>query len=661
MTSIRRLLSIMALGALVAGCGDNTGGSDIPAECNPLGGTNCMTPWPNGIYQVEDASSPTGVRNAVPLGALPTNLSDIPIDPDLELNKRSGFSIAAPILTAFSTGVDGSNLVSNRELAASLTAASPTVLIDTSTGELVEHFAELDARAADTPDKQALFIRPSTVLEFSTRYVVAIKRTLKAPGGADLPIPPGYQAILDGSDSGHELLERMRPRFDSIFAELAAQGVAPEDLVVAWDFTTTARDDVQRNIIAARDRALDAIDQGAVTLGYTVESDVEHGDPLIARRIEGTFTAPLFMSQDGRVTPETRLERDGEGLPIVVGSYEVPFVAIVPECALDPQRQEPVGMMIYGHGLLGSANQVASGGVRALVGQDHACMVAYGTHFRGFADIDLPNLALMLNDANKQDLFFPIQIQGLVDHIVLTKTAQGPMAETLFVDDQQDSIVDPSKVFYYGISQGGIMGGIIMGYEPSISRAVLQVGAVNYSMLLERSLDWPTYRTIMIGAYPDPLDVALLINLMQEFWDTDPANVVYDMIPGTIEGSIPKQILMQIAVADDEVSNIASEYQARTMGINALEPSVYEPQGVPVAAGPLDNGLVLFDWGLGDTIPLTNEAPPDNDVHGDLRFYEATTRQIGTFFETGEIQSFCGESGCTCLDGGCGIDHREEN
>ena len=46
-----------------------------------------------------------------------------------------------------------------------------------------------------------------------------------------------------------------------------------------------------------------------------------------------------------------------------------------------------------------------------------------------------------------------------------------------------------------------------MGYEPTIQRAVLQVGAVNYSMLLERSLDWPTYRTIMIGAYPDPLDV----------------------------------------------------------------------------------------------------------------------------------------------------------
>lgn len=660
MTSLARLTIAISLGSLAVACGDNANGSGVAAECNPLGGTNCVTPWPNGLYQIDDPSSPTGVRNAVPVGALPTNLSDITIDPDLELNKRSGFSVASPILTAFSTGVDGSNLVSFRDIAASVTPASPTVLIDTSTGELVEHFAELDARAADTPDKQALFIRPATVLKFSTRYVVAIKKTLKASGGVDLPISPGFQSIIDGSRSGHALLERMRPRYDSIFASLAAHGIAPEDLVVAWDYTTIAKDDVQRNIIAARDRALDAIDQGDVTLGYTVEKDEDKGDH---RRIEGTFTAPLFMTQDGRVTPETRLERDGEGLPIVVGSYQAPFVAVVPQCAIDraadPQG-EPVGMMIYGHGLLGEADQVASGGVRALIGQDHACMVAYGTQFRGFAAIDLPNLALMLNDANKQDRFFPIQIQGLVDHIVLTKTAQGPMAETLFVDGNGDSIVDPAKVYYYGISQGGIMGGIIMGYEPTIQRAALQVGAVNYSMLLERSLDWPTYRTIMIGAYPDPLDVALLINLMQEFWDTDPANVVYDIIPGTIEGSVPKQILMQIAVADVEVPNVGSELQARSMGINALGPSVYEPYKVPLATGPLANAFVPYDWGLADTIPLTNEAPPDNRVHNDLRFYEAATRQIGGFFETGEIESFCGENGCTCLDGGCLKDHREE-
>jgi hypothetical protein len=608
-----------------------------------------MTPWPSGIFQVEDSTSPTGYRNAVPALTLPESLDGRRIDPELFLNKRSGFNPASPIMTAFSTGVDGSNLVHYSSYPDSLAASSPTVLIDTSTGELVEHFAELDARASDTPEKQALFIRPSVVLKFSTRYVVAIKNTLKAPGGADLPIPEGFAAILEGRSTNHEMLERVRPRYEDIFTELSAHGIERDSLVVAWDFTTLAKDETQREMVAARDRALAATSDSA-PLAYTVTSDEPHSDPLIRKRIEGTYTVPLFLTQDGNYTPETQLVRDADDLPMVVGTYEAPFVALVPECAYS--AQEPIGMFIYGHGLLGDANQTASSGPRHVAGNQ--CLVAYGTEFRGFGERDLPALALVLNDFNKQEIFFPVQIQGVVNHIILTKTAQGPMAESLFVDGQ-DSLVDPTKVYYYGISQGGIMGATIMAFDQEIKRAVLQVGAVNYSMLLERSLDWPTYRTILIGAYPDPLDVALLINLMQEFWDMDPANTIHDVLNGGVPNTPAKQLLLQMAVADDEVANVATEAQARTMGINTLAPSVYEPLGVPMAEGPLSSALVIFDYGLGDTIPPYNEAPPDNDVHSWVRKQQATIDQIGDFFATGEINQYCGDAGCDCeTDNGCG-------
>lgn len=648
MARLYHLYWLTILVATLAACGSDGDTLETPAECNPLGGINCMTPWPSGIFQVEDSSSPTGFMNAVPAGTLPESLDGRQIDPELFLNKRSGFNPASPIMTAFPTGVDGSNLVHYSSYADSLTPASPTVLINADTGELVEHFAELDARASETPDKQALFIRSSTVLQYSTRYIVAIKNTLKAPGGADLPIPEGFAAILEDRETDHELLERARPRYEDIFTQLSAHGIERDSLVVAWDFVTLAKEETQREMIAARDRALEATNDGAA-LAYTVTSDEPHSDPLIRKRIEGTFTVPLLLSQDGNFTPETQLVRDADGLPMVVGMHEAPFVALVPECAYS--AQEPIGMFIYGHGLLGDANQTGSSGPRHVAGRE--CLVAYGTDFRGFSERDLPALALVLNDFNKQEIFFPVQIQGVVNHIILTKTAQGPMADSLFVDGDR-SLVDPEKVFYYGISQGGIMGGTVMAFDKEIKRAVLQVGAVNYSMLLERSLDWPTYRTILIGAYPDPLDVALLINLMQEFWDMDPANTVYDVLNGGIPDTPPKQLLLQMAVADDEVANVATEYQARTMGINTLSPSVYEPHGVPAAAGPLSSALVIYDYGLGDTIPLWNEAPPENDVHGQVRKQEACIDQIGEFFATGEIQQFCGESGCDCEGDGCG-------
>ena len=31
-------------------------------------------------------------------------------------------------------------------------------------------------------------------------------------------------------------------------------------------------------------------------------------------------------------------------------------------------------------------------------------------------------------------------------------------------------------------------------------------GGANYSMLLDRSADWPTYRSTLNGSYPDDLD-----------------------------------------------------------------------------------------------------------------------------------------------------------
>ncbi len=648
MKTLSYLLLSAGLVLASVGCGSDSDGLETPQECNPLGGINCMTPWPSGIFQVEDSTSPTGFRNSIPATTLPRSLDGVQIDPELFLNKRSGFNPASPIMTAFSTGIDGANLVHYSDYPSSVTAASPTILINADTGELIEHYAELDARAASTPEKQALFIRPATILDFSTRYIVAIKKTLKAADGGDLPIPEGFAAILEDRTTSHDLLERMRPRYVDIFAKLSAQGIERDDLVVAWDFTTLAKEETQREMVAARDRALASID-GGNGLAYTVTSDELHSDPLIRRRIEGTYTVPLLLTNDGLYTPTTQLVRDDDGLPMVVGTYEAPFVALIPECAYS--SPEPIGMFIYGHGLLGDAGQTASTGPRLVAGQE--CLVAYGTDFRGFSERDLPALALVLNDFNKQEIFFPVQIQGVVNHIILTKTAQGPMAQTLFAD-KNGTLVDPTKVFYYGISQGGIMGGTVMAFDQEVKRAVLQVGAANYSMLLERSLDWPTYRTILIGAYPDPLDVALLINLMQEFWDMDPANTTHDVLNGGVPNTPAKQLLLQMAVADDEVANVATEAQARTLGINTLSPSVYEPYKVPLSAGPLSSGLVIYDYGLGNTIPNDNQAPPDNDVHGKVRKQEACVSQIGTFFATGEIQQYCGKNGCDCHNDGCG-------
>ena len=92
------------------------------------------------------------------------------------------------------------------------------------------------------------------------------------------------------------------------------------------------------------------------------------------------------------------------------------------------------------------------------------------------------------------------------------------------------------------------------------------------------------------------------------------------------------------------------------MKIPVLTPSPYIPYGATQTAGPAQNALVIYDYGLGATIPRTNEAPPDNDVHSNVRNKKATTDMMKRFYETGEIVQMCtAPKGCDCtVAGACG-------
>ena len=647
------LVPLLVLSTAAACSGDKD--LATPAPCNPLGGAACITPWPSSIYEVDDPATETKRRVDIPEGALPTNYDAVELSPEI-FNQQDGFSYAAPPMIAFESGIDGSNLVDFKHYADSLTEASPTVLIDMSTGELVPHFAELDSREPDKVSSQALYIRPFKLLTPATRYAVAIKKTLKAKDGGDLPIPEGFQAILDGETTSHALLEKVRPRYEDIFAALEAKGIHKDDLVVAWDFTTRSRTQVQADLYNARTAALAMMGTNGDALAFTIDDDTVPTDTRFARRIDGTFDAPLFLTMNGSYAPGIELVRDADGKPMATGLYRAPFTALVPACALNATA--PVPIMIYGHGLLGEAkDQVSSGGAKAAAAG--VCAVVIGTDMRGMAAQDVPNVALALNDGNLGHLIFDTLIQGMMNHVALVQIARGPMASQLFtktMGNTTTSLVDPDKVYYYGISQGGIMGTTVCGIDPVIERCVVQVNAINYSMMLERSVDWPTYRTTLIGAYEDPLVVALMLNLMQQQWDrTDPV-VVADVINGTGFPDTPaKQVFMQFGIGDDQVPNVASEYQARTMGIPVITPTPYTPYGLEEAA-TASSGVVIYDFGLGETIPLTNTPPPANTVHSNIRNKTRTVEMIKTFYETGTITNTCtAPTGCDCtVTGACG-------
>ncbi len=636
----------LALGLAACG-GSNNASIPVEARCNPLGFAHCMAPWPSSAFEIEDSTTATGRRLAIPEKTLPINIDELETDP-AGWNTADGFSPSAPMVMAFPGGVSTQGLppVDNMDL--SLATDSPTVILDMTTGTRVAHFAEVDVPAEATPDAQALFLRPAARLTGGHRYAVAITNRVLAKDGGDLPIPPGFVALRDGKRTDHALLEAMRPRAEEALDALEAAGYPAEDLVVAWDFTVASDAYIHGDMIAARDRALAALSTHPIEFTIATDAPVDDGT-VIKRRITGTLDAPLFLSNDGRAAPGTRVVRDAAGLPTVQGFYKIPFTAIVPACA--STATSPVPMVIYGHGLLGDSGE-AGGGVQRTTAAE-LCMVFVGTDMRGMSEMDLPAVARALNEISKSDELFEVIEQGMVNHITLVKAMRTTFAESLFVEGTK-KLVDPTRVFYYGLSQGAIMGTTVMAYEPTVTRAVLGVGAANYSLLLERSLDWPIYRTILNGAYPDPLDVTLAISLFQMRWDkVEGAGVANSVLEGAPTGVPPKQILLQIAIGDEQVPNVGSDWLARTMGLPLLGPSPTTPWGLTVTNSPLASGsaMVIMDGGA-PPVPATNIPAVDADMHNLTRNQAATRRQIKEFYATGQIVNECAGA-CFCATGAC--------
>lgn len=651
----------------VASCGDDHHGP-TPTEdhCNPLGfETHCSVPWPSSVYEVADATTPTGRRLALDPEALPKNFNGTAIDPAM-WNLADGFSPSAPLIAAFPGGVSPDGLVTVDNLDPSLAADSPTVILDLTANQRVAHASELDSQAgaAAAPDSQALFLRPGQRLVGGHHYAAAITTRVKAKGGGALPISPGFQALRDGTPSDDTRIEAMRADFDTVLDALDTAGFPRTDLVLAWDFTVASDEFLHREMTAARDRAVAAMDAHG-DLHFTIKTDVSP-DPKnagIARFVTGTLEAPLFLTTADFNVPGTTTVRDADNLPVVQGFYDIPFSAVIPECALTSPT--PVPMILYGHGLLGDSTEVDCCGVPPVA--NDLCMVIVGTDMRGMSENDVPAVADALNDATKADGVFEVLEQGIANHVVLARAMRTTMAQTLFVDAANGNkvLVDRTKVFYWGLSQGGIFGASVMAYEPAITRGVLGSGAADYSFLLDRSTDWAQYQTILAGAYPDPLDDELIIGLMQMRWDkTEPAGIVGNVLDGSVSGTdTQKHVMMQIAWGDEQVSDYAAFWEARSMGVSVVGTGLVSPWGIPVqdAATPMTDGLMIYGCGavpppLTNTPPETTACPMANrdELHDLPAHVAAGRRQMAEFFSSGSIENQCAGSGdCTCDTGAC--------
>lgn len=628
---------VVVLLLVLVACGDDS--TAVPAEANPLGTTSNIVPYPSSLYENADGSLD------VPVGAFPANvITNTPFDP-APLAKRRGWPATTTILWAVQGGVDAATLAGPDQLEASVAGTASTRIVDMETGELVAHFAEVDANELDNFTNQAIYLRPAKRLAGGRRYAVGISNAVKARDGKALSASAGFRAVLDDKGTGHERLDRARPRLRAAVAALEASGMPRTTMLVAWDFTVAPDEDALVDPLAARAAALAAIGTLGENLTYTLTSDLGGfmNDARIARRIELDFQSPAVTGE-----AHVGFHRDGNGTVITMGTMTANAFIMVPPCATPQNR---AGVVIYGHGFFGSLAELRAATYMRDIASE-GCLIIAGTQWTGMSNDDIPNALLALNDLNKGWGFGERIFQGMINTIALAQLLRGKLATELLVGAGNESIVDTSRIYYLGISLGHVLGATFFAYDPFITRAVLHVGAANWALMFERSSNWATYGVPLKSTYDTLLEAVIMEQVLQMALEiVDGATVAGVTLPDTPA----KQVLMQTSLDDTQVPNLASFFHARSLGVTLLDGSVVTPFGfaAPVASSS-GNAWVIVDEKPTRKPPATNEVfAYTNDAHENARRRAGVQQQMRTFWETGTAANPCTGT-CDCQAGNCG-------
>jgi len=698
-----------------------------PETCEVLNDVECLLPFPSSRFLVP-AATPTGVRVALPAEGLPQLVGE-PLDPG-RFGALDGFSPTAHLLMHFPGGVSVEQSNAPRLLAPgccgqpggppwvdtrttddrSLDSDSPTVLLDADTGERVLHFVELDARAKNKRARQVLILRPGKSLTPGRRYIVAVRGLVHDDGSPVVAEAP-FAALRDARPTDIPTLVARRAHFEDLFTRLERFGVPRGDLQLAWDFTVRSDHALTHQMLEMRDAAFAWLatvqaDPSAVPFTVTSVSEVSTcsapGD-VVWREVRGTFKSPLFLAGvplHEANAPADELVVDASDVPqqnfaVNGGFMDAPFTLSLP-CRVREAGAE-VHPLVLGHGafgqgsdMVGLARSIASqlprfGGLgewRYIAGATDWQVICCG--FGGILWIVSSTLGLGENQFNHFEALPDRTKQGELNTLVLARL----MKRGLFnrhpdfrVPDGHGGTrgvfpgeADPTnEAYYYGISLGGIYGLFFAALTPDIERFHLDVPAMNFSYLLQRSTLFAaplaagvSFESVLrsIGL-TDPLDTLLLYALAHEVWVSgEPAgyatHVTKDPLPGSSPDPIHrtgKKILFTPAWLDKTVPNAPTEVAARTLGLPQLAGSTQKGMpGIPDAAGPLDSALVMWDLGSFDLFdpadqvhipPLSNAvATTACDPHGARWSVPAGIQQMLEFLRPGgQIRNTCRDDG----------------
>ncbi|MFP5308603.1 MAG: hypothetical protein ACLGIR_03375 [Actinomycetes bacterium] len=677
--------------------------------CDPLDPGLCLFPFPNDAFTRADAATETGRRIAFSAAAMPRNGADPlvdetngagkPTDPT-EWNRNDGFSPGQAVLTLVpgldlhrtwgtqdeavaSVGLNELGWFDHRDHIADieryLDEDAPIVVLNTRTGERHPFWSELDTHPGVTDGRRSLILRPAVNWTAGDRYIVAL-RDLRRADGSVIDAGPYFRSVLDGSATGSRAA-----RLREIVTELKELGIGTNRLHSAWDFTVASTASTTGRMLAIRDDAFTRI-LGDTDLtdrrvegrapAFRVVSTADRDDVWTdgagrervqrVRRVEGVLTVPNYLDRpqntESLAQPNPQFDPPAPGSRFFYGTAgplgdalprqnpALPEVQVPFRCDV-PLGEGPTAGVLYGHGLLGTRSQVGDVKFPRRYGFAGCAM-----DFWGMASGDLPTVAAILADISNMPSLVDRSQQGFLNFLLLGRAMVHPdglVTHPAFQQDGEPLLVTDTgqgtELYYDGNSQGGILGGPIVATSPDVLRGVLGVTGMNYSTLLNRSVDWEgSYGEVYYATYQDPAERQLGMQLIQMLWDRGEsngyaANTGADPLPNT-----PRhEVLLQIAWSDHQVTVHAAEVNAATVGapvMDGLPEGVHWAKRRFLAPTPFPHrGSALVYWDSGNATPPNGNLPATHsrDPHGDPRNEPAASWQEAHWLRTGWVVDVC--------------------
>ena len=623
-----------------------------------------LLPWPNDALTVRDPSTDTGRRLNLPRDGMPRNAGGVPIDPT-DMNRADGFSPGSMLIVKV-PGLDNqealerSRLPSLRDIASSLRKRSPIVVLNARTAKRHPVWAELDSNAS-TDANRMLIIRPARNFSEGERYIVVL-RDLKTASGAPIGRKARIRTALRRSRGGVGGFRRRGG-----FRALRKAGVSRRGVYLAWDFTVASerslagralhiRDDAFRQL---GDRNLRDLKASGRAPSFRIDSSTDlmpAEDDRIARRVEGTITGvPCYLTNG--CAPGGQFTFDGRGRPQQHGTTDVPFTCRIPRSALDPADPPPARPVLYGHGLLGSPNEVDASNVRSMANEYNFVFCA--TAWAGFAQEDVPNVIGSIGDFSRFNTVADRMQQGFLNMLMLGRLMIHPegLSSNPAFQKNGRSVIDTRRLFFDGNSEGAIMGGALTALAPDFERGVLGVTGMNYSTLLQRSVDFDTFAQLIYPSYPDESTRQLMFAVIQLLWDRGEADGYAQHMTGRPLPGTPKHVvLLHVGFGDHQVSDTTAEVEARTIGARGYRPVLDAGRSPwtrfqlipPIGRFPFKGSAIVM-WDSGTPAPPITNTPnrAGDDPHDNVRATPAARVQKSEFLKLkGRVVDVCGGGPC---------------